>query len=332
MNIEDRNIKELITLLKPKQLWSLIIFCLSLLSASFYFGNKYSNFISNETIHSMQTTIDHYKHEWSRIEPQIELQQRFNLRDKIIDKFSSNIPEGAESIENNFFALKNTPGLQFQKNALEEYQSLFNNEINSICMDEFYKLAPIYLWKGKSLYHIEGDSPFRKMFPHIKVQKIGKARLESKIIKLVDCLYSPDGQCSDETSSQDTSIIKSYLNKYSGRIEELDIVGTYWAFWEYQNLLNSVFDPNFEWESTQTQKTRKSLFATNVYKYENIDLYKNKKKINEPLYIKVQTMIAVTSNHIYYIQIVLPTIKLDENKEFKATSNMWLSSLRLIND
>src|SRR5688500_15265835 len=77
--------------------------------ASFYLGHLTASIPCSSNIQKLESELQGYKASLASIKPHLELKESFNIKNNIIAKHSTNIPETSAPIDNQFLAATNIP-------------------------------------------------------------------------------------------------------------------------------------------------------------------------------------------------------------------------------
>lgn len=81
------------------------------------------------------------------------------------------------------------------------------------------------------------------------VQRISKIRLQNKLLELFQCWHK-----NEKSNFRIGEEGAKRLSEVANSLEQLDIVGLFYTLLQFQNFIQTAFDPNFGWRNTRVQK------------------------------------------------------------------------------
>jgi hypothetical protein len=312
VNIEKLTLKQLVSRLTPNQLKAVISTALGTLIGAFLLGVYLAGIRSEGQINEKERLLQNLRAQWASLEPRLQMEKFFDIEKNIISVDSRDIPPESELINKEFISSKNIPGLTYSQLTLNELQSLFRTH-PAPCDKVMNDLAPIHLWSAVTPVYGFSHS-VRQLSPTIWVQKISRARLETKLVELFDCWRTNE--------------------KSAKRIDRLDIIGVYYHLNQFKTLMDTLFNPAFEWTSNQVQKNRQTLVGSNLFTLKNVEVTSNNSTPVEmpEFYLREQVIIVQVPRHIYHISMVSPSVQIMRDVKFDELTNQWLAVSRLFYD
>jgi len=330
MDIEKLTVRGLLARLTWKQLGVLLSLLGTLMSGSYYLGSKLEALRYEIKLQEKAQLLQFHKTQWSNIEPHLSLGKYFDLRKNVVSIHTTDIPKQSVPIDQQFLAPLDIPGLRYYKTTLRDYIKQTTGEDVSICAAKMSDLAPVHIWKGSEDYKITHPRLNYTLAPHALVQKLSKARLQNKLVALLQCyLTDPNSEIKVRLDKS----VEARLRQVVSDLDRLDLVSLTYAIRQFSLLLMTAVEPDFNWQSSLVQKEEGVFYAGNLFTYSNVKVFAVDRDLQAPLfYVRDQTILVDVPHSIYIIAIIVPSAKVTLDVDFAELSNRWLSGLRLFRD
>ena len=309
-----------------KNLSAILFAITSIAVLIFWAGYYYAETGYKPVVAEKERQIQNYSAKWASIEPHLYMNRFFDIEKHVVSIHSNDIPATSDLINGDFVAPTNVPGLTYGKMKYNDYRSLFGLKLSSGCESVMTELAPLHVWRTSRALKLKKDGEETTSFAHIVFQKISKPRLQNKLLELSRCWHE-----NEKSNVRITESGYKRLGEVARNINQLDIVGLYYAFLQISYLYRAVFDSNFEWTVTNVQKQKQVLHAGNFFTFKKVRVMEDSgaERSSDAFYMREQIIMVEVPQYIYFIQITVPSLQVTRDLKFDELSNQWLSGLRM---
>lgn len=330
MGLEKLTIKQLSYQLTPSQLIGVLSTLVSLLVGAFFLGSYLAGVRYENQVNEKEKLIQRYSSQWAAIEPHLRMEKFFDISDHIISVDSREAPPNSVLVNKEFLASITIPGLTYSQTTVGDYRGLLVTEgMSTACWSIMNDLAPVHLWKGSQVYALKNNRVYKHLFSHIMVQRISKIRLQNKLLELFQCWH--ENEKSNFRIGEEGA---KRLSEVTNSLDQLDIVGLFYTLLQFQNFIQTAFDPDFGWPNTRVQKNKQTLVASNFLTYKNVKVigdYGNDLTYPE-MYIRDQIIMVEVPRYIYFVNIIAPSVQITRDAKFDDLTNQWLAGVRFFYD
>lgn len=352
MDPKKISIKELIFSLRLRELGFVFAFLIGIITITYKVTVFYKKGAFETKLFEKDQELEYYKSKWNQIRPCIN--KDFDLRNNVISIHSNNIPKNSQLINNEFVVQKEIKGLEYYVTSIDNYKKELSDISMSKLKHYFFDLSPIHIWKAKSTYTISDGKEIKKFSPYFILQKIPFSRLENKLIEYVDrfleekigpssnkksmAKIQDKTSVSNEKQSQNSNFaelkdkIKQEFIEFIKKIERRDVVEIFYHWVQSRNLLNSIFDFNYDFESILVEKEKDFLHVQNLHIYNNYKFIEDDAEIIHPeFYVREQIILVPVGYYLYFISISIsiPSFQITRDRYYENLKNQWITSLRL---
>jgi hypothetical protein len=347
----DTSVFQYVRELTPRQVWLFLGGVITVLSACVSGGYWFGKSDGLAQVDECIAEVRECESRWEQLEPHVRMKKRIVINEHIIYPYVMRPPKHSESINDEFFADKDIPGLTYFELSQEEFLKTFSDGEIAPCLAPLFRLANMHVWRGESLYKVyslHGDEEIGKQYPYISVIRVPISRLRANLFEFFKCAFSSgeggenlggDGERSDLSiygpgfNVRFAADILEQLSNKTETLDSMDIVGLYWAWDQITYAWSFLFTDHIDWSSTEIEKSANIVSGTNVFVYRAVKVSaKGSKPLRGDVYVRVQKILVQLNAHLYVIEIASPTVGMAPDIEFEGKTSKWLTSLRIINN
>jgi len=192
---------------------------------------------------------------------------------------------------------------------------------------------PVHFWRTGTDYTIEYGGDIYPFFPNVQVSRIAYSELPNLLnvgVSFAKWLEDDEDfsfDAEDLTSSGHSEGVDGFIAAMSSSMRH-DMTGILFLFRQLQSLQSALIDPeNEHYRLLKVQKLGNVHYSHSLTTYKNVVVNGNPKKT---FYERVELILVAGKNHIFMIQISLPSLEPVPRGDAYSELNAWLANLRVV--